>query len=153
MRWILARQSTGRCFLPFILYNPHRCHLIERMKMARCLAGRRQFRVVLQTVMSGKDLLDGPRVKVLDGDSTLNHDIVMVVSPGQCMVSRDLGTRCWGMICGVGTFGKAGAYRPVSSSSSFRWSSLPSAFGTTLGDCGVEFAGGGTLCVLHTLSL
>ena len=57
---------------------------------------------------------------ILDRDSTLNHDIVMVVSPGQCMASLDLGTKCQGMISGVGMFGQAGTYRPVFSSSPLR---------------------------------
>ena len=57
-------------------------------------------------MMSGKDLLVAPRVKVLDGNSTLNHDIVMVVGPGQCMASLDLGTRRQGMISGVGTLAR-----------------------------------------------
>ena len=54
-----------------------------------------------------------PRVKVLDGDSTL-HDVVMVVSPGRCRDSLDLGIKHQGMISGVRSFGQAGAYRPVS---------------------------------------
>ena len=68
----------------------------------------------------GEDLLVASKVKVLDRESTLNHDIVMVVSPGQCMACLDLGTRRHGMISGVGTFGQAGTYRPVSSPSSLR---------------------------------
>ena len=60
-----------------------------------------------------------PRVKVLDGDSTL-HDVVMVVSPGRCRDSLDLGIKHQGMISGVRSFGQAGAYRPVFSSSPLR---------------------------------
>ena len=44
----------------------------------------------------------------------------MVVSPGQWMAILHLGTRRLGMISGVGTFGQAGAYRPVPSSWSLR---------------------------------
>ena len=138
--------------------------------------------------MSGRDLRVAPRVKVLDGDSTLHHDIVMVVSPGQCMGSLDLGTKRQGMISGVRTFGQAGAYRPVFSSSPLmshdsdrvgRAVFSPTqecstgaleprveSSGTELvggchyrlssgrqwGDCVVNSAGRGTLCVFHALS-
>ena len=95
-------------------------HLVRSSPMARCQADRPQFQVVLQTVMSGRDIRVAPRVKVLDGDSTLHHNIVVVVSPGQCMASLDLGTDRQGMISGVRTFGQAGAYRPVFSSSPLR---------------------------------
>ena len=111
MRWILARRSSGRCTFP------SSCTVSP---MARSQADRPQFRVALQTVMSRRDLGVAPGVKILDGDSTLHLDIVMVVIPGQCMARLDLGTKCQGMISSVRTFGQAGTYRPVFSSSVLR---------------------------------
>ena len=74
--------------------------------------------MILETVVSGEELLVAPKRRFSMG--TL-YSIVIVMSPGQCMATLDLGlpsTRT--MISDVRTFGQAGPYRPASSCSSLR---------------------------------